>query len=80
MFLVLGSRGRARQLQVLLDGEPIAAADAGEDVRGGEATISKQRLYRLVDLPQAGDHTLELRFDAGSRATRSRSARPGGGR
>ena len=65
MFLVLGSEDRPRSLQVLLDGKPIAAADAGEDVHGGEATISKQRLYRLVDLPQAGDHTLELRFAPG---------------
>ena len=29
------------------------------------ATIAEQRLYRLVDLPQAGEHTLELRFDDG---------------
>ena len=55
----------ARKLEVLLDGKPIAAADAGEDVRGGAATISAQRLYRLVDLPRAGDHTLELHFDPG---------------
>ena len=40
VFLVLGSEDRPRSLQVLLDGKPIAAADAGEDVHGGEATIS----------------------------------------
>jgi cytochrome c biogenesis protein CcdA/thiol-disulfide isomerase/thioredoxin len=65
VFLVLGSEARPRSMQVLLDGRPIAAPDAGEDVHGGEATISKQRLYRLVDLPRAGDHTLELRFAPG---------------
>jgi len=65
VFLVLGSEGRPRSLHVLLDGEPIAATDAGEDVHGGVATISKQRLYRLVDLPRAGEHTLELRFAHG---------------
>ena len=50
---------------MLLDGKPISAADAGEDVHGGEATITGQRLYRLVDLPRAGTHTLELRFEPG---------------
>ncbi len=65
VFLVLGSEDRPRTLQVLLDGKPISAADAGEDVHGGEATITGQRLYRLVDLPRAGTHTLELRFERG---------------
>jgi cytochrome c biogenesis protein CcdA/thiol-disulfide isomerase/thioredoxin len=65
VFLVLGSPGRPRELQVLLDGRPISDADAGADVHGGTATISAQRLYRLVDLPEAGRHTLELRFQPG---------------
>jgi cytochrome c biogenesis protein CcdA/thiol-disulfide isomerase/thioredoxin len=64
-FLVLGSEDRPRSLRVLLDGKPISAADAGEDVHDGAATVSDQRLYRLVDLPRAGDHTLELRFEPG---------------
>jgi hypothetical protein len=37
-------------------------------VHGGKATISDQRLYRLVELPEAGDHTLTLRFDLGIEA------------
>ena len=65
VFLVLGSPGRPRRLQVLLDGQPISDDDAGADVHGGAATISNQRLYRLVDLPQAGRHTLELRLQPG---------------
>ena len=65
MFLVLGSPDRARRLEVLLDGKPISARDAGDDVDRGTATITRQRLYRLVDLPQAGRHTLELRFEDG---------------
>jgi cytochrome c biogenesis protein CcdA/thiol-disulfide isomerase/thioredoxin len=65
VFLVVGSEDRPRSLRVLLDGRPISAAEAGEDVRAGTATISDQRLYRLVDLPRAGDHTLELRFEPG---------------
>jgi cytochrome c biogenesis protein CcdA/thiol-disulfide isomerase/thioredoxin len=65
VFLVLGSPGRSRELQVLLDGHPISDADAGADVHGGAATITAQRLYRLVGLPQAGRHTLELRLQPG---------------
>ena len=65
VFLVLGSEDGPRELEVLLDGKPISDADAGEDVADARATIGPQRLYRLVDLPKAGRHTLELRFQAG---------------
>jgi cytochrome c biogenesis protein CcdA/thiol-disulfide isomerase/thioredoxin len=65
VFLVLGSPGQKRDVQVLLDGKPISSADAGEDVKDGTVTVSNQRLYRLVDLPKAGQHTLELRFAPG---------------
>ena len=50
---------------MLLDGEPVSDADAGEDVKGGVAEISAQRLYRLVELNEAGEHTLTLRFAPG---------------
>jgi thiol-disulfide isomerase/thioredoxin len=65
VFLVLGSPGGPAELEVLLDGEPIPDRLAGDDVSDSRATISRQRLYRLVDLPAAGRHTLELRFDDG---------------
>jgi cytochrome c biogenesis protein CcdA/thiol-disulfide isomerase/thioredoxin len=65
VFLVLGSRGRALTVDVELDGEPIEDRFAGEDVSGGEARVSRQRLYRLVDLPEAGDHSLTLTFEPG---------------
>jgi hypothetical protein len=38
---------------------------AGGDVRGGEVIVRRQRLYRLIDLPLVGPHTLELRIDPG---------------
>ena len=41
------------------------AATAGADVSGGVVRVTGQRLYRLVDLPKAGRHTLTLRFDPG---------------
>jgi cytochrome c biogenesis protein CcdA/thiol-disulfide isomerase/thioredoxin len=65
VFCVLGSPGRPRELRVSLDGAPISDADAGEDLRGGRARISEQRLYRLVDLHEPGRHTLTLHFAPG---------------
>ena len=65
VFLVLGSPDGPRDVEVLLDGEPIPDRLAGEDVKDGVATIGPQRLYRLVDLDKAGSHELELRFKPG---------------
>jgi thiol-disulfide isomerase/thioredoxin len=65
VFLVLGSPGHGRSVRVLLDGRPIPARLAGADVHGAAARIGPQRLYRLVDLPRAGRHTLTLEFEPG---------------
>jgi Thioredoxin like C-terminal domain len=65
VFLVMGSRGRPRRLRVLLDGRPISDAKAGDAVVGGSAVVSRQRLYRLVELPEVGRHMLRLRFQRG---------------
>ena len=65
VFLVLGSPRGPRTLRVELDGHPIPARLAGADVHGGVATIGAQRLYKLVDLPTVGRHTLTLRFAPG---------------
>jgi cytochrome c biogenesis protein CcdA/thiol-disulfide isomerase/thioredoxin len=65
VFLVLGSSRRSRAMRVLLDNKPIPDRFAGPDIHGGVATISDQRLYRLVDLPHPGRHTLTLRPQAG---------------
>ncbi|HYU60683.1 MAG TPA: cytochrome c biogenesis protein DipZ [Solirubrobacterales bacterium] len=65
VFLVLGSPGEPSQMRVLLDGEPIPDEVAGADVENGVATISEQRLYRLVELPHAERHTLTLEPEPG---------------
>jgi cytochrome c biogenesis protein CcdA/thiol-disulfide isomerase/thioredoxin len=65
VFLVLGSERGARRMRVLLDGARIPDRLAGEDVRDGFATISEQRLYRLVELPDAGRHNLTLEPEPG---------------
>ena len=62
---MLGSPGGARRVRVRLDGKPIAAADAGADVHGGDVTVDSHRLYNLVELPRVGDHVLELEPEAG---------------
>ncbi|MFL5885640.1 MAG: cytochrome c biogenesis protein DipZ [Thermoleophilaceae bacterium] len=65
VFLVLGSPDRARHVRVMLDGRPIPTSLSGPDVHGGAATVSFQRLYRLVTLPRVETHTLSLELDPG---------------
>jgi cytochrome c biogenesis protein CcdA/thiol-disulfide isomerase/thioredoxin len=65
VFCVLGSPDGPRRMKVLLDGRPIPDVLAGPDVHAGVATITEQRLYRLVDLHEPGRHVLTLRPASG---------------
>ncbi|HTA35182.1 MAG TPA: hypothetical protein VK761_00600, partial [Solirubrobacteraceae bacterium] len=66
VYLVLSSEGnRPRSVQVLLDGKPISAADAGADVHGAKVTVTGERLYTLVSLHSDERHQLSLRFTPG---------------
>jgi cytochrome c biogenesis protein CcdA/thiol-disulfide isomerase/thioredoxin len=66
VYLVLSSQGESpRRVEVLLDGRPISANDAGADVRDGAVTVGRQRLYSLVSLSGDQQHRLTLRFDPG---------------
>jgi cytochrome c biogenesis protein CcdA/thiol-disulfide isomerase/thioredoxin len=66
VYLVLSSQDeRPLPVRVLLDGHPIAAADAGADVRDGVVTVRRQRLYWLVSLRRDERHRLSLRFADG---------------
>jgi cytochrome c biogenesis protein CcdA/thiol-disulfide isomerase/thioredoxin len=60
VYLVLGSPGKPRKVEVMLDGKPIAAADDGKDVHNGYVTVTDERLYNLVELPKVEHHVLEL--------------------
>ncbi len=63
---MLSSPGeRPLPVQVLLDGKPIAARDAGADVHDGIVTVRRQRLYTLVSLAKNEQHHLSLRFAPG---------------
>jgi cytochrome c biogenesis protein CcdA/thiol-disulfide isomerase/thioredoxin len=66
VYLVLSSPGeRPLGVRVLLDGRPIAAADAGADVHGAMVTVRRQRLYTLVSLARNERHRLSLRLAPG---------------
>ncbi|MDP1846947.1 MAG: cytochrome c biogenesis protein DipZ [Solirubrobacteraceae bacterium] len=66
VYLVLASAGdRPRRVRVELDGRPIRADAAGDDVRDATVTVRGQRLYNLVRLDSPGEHVLALRFDRG---------------
>jgi cytochrome c biogenesis protein CcdA/thiol-disulfide isomerase/thioredoxin len=65
VYLVLGSPGEPRRVRVLLDGRPIPARLAGEDVKDGAVTVDEQRLYDLVDLPRVEQRRLRLIPESG---------------
>jgi len=66
VYLVLTSAGNVpRRLRVLLDGRPIASRAAGTDVHGGVVTVTGQRLYSLVSLPSAQQHSLTIQVPPG---------------
>ncbi len=66
VYLVLAAEeGMQRPVEVLLDGRPVPAAEAGKDVRAGRLGVRRQRLYSLVSLPRVERRTLTLRFAPG---------------
>ncbi|HSB57883.1 MAG TPA: redoxin family protein [Nitrosopumilaceae archaeon] len=48
------------ELQILLDGKPIATEDEGMDVKNGSVHISNNNLYNLVSSKEADQHTLTI--------------------
>jgi cytochrome c biogenesis protein CcdA/thiol-disulfide isomerase/thioredoxin len=66
VYLVMTSAGNMpRPVSVLLDGQPISARDAGADVHAGVVTVRGQRLYSIVSLPGAQQHTLTIEVPPG---------------
>ncbi|HEV7215398.1 MAG TPA: redoxin family protein [Chloroflexota bacterium] len=65
VYIVLTPAAVGQAATVLLDGAPIAAAQAGADVQHGRLTLDAPRLYSLVDLhgPPA-THDLRLEFSS----------------
>jgi thiol-disulfide isomerase/thioredoxin len=66
VYLVMTSSGNVpRSVQIVLDGRPISPADAGADVHGATAVVRGQRLYSLVSLPRAEQHTVTVELPSG---------------
>lgn len=68
VFLVMAPEvtGTKAVVTVLLNGQPIEAMVAGQDVVSGAVTVDEDRLYELVNFGDApGEHTLELQFESG---------------
>ncbi|MGB7957439.1 MAG: redoxin domain-containing protein [Minisyncoccia bacterium] len=52
-------------VEVLQDGKPVTAAEAGADVQDGKIFIQASRLYNLINNPDgSGTHILELIIDS----------------
>jgi hypothetical protein len=65
VFLVMGSPAHPRNVRVLLDGRPVPQQLSGSDVHAAVASVSFQRLYRLVELPRVERHSLTVELQAG---------------
>ena len=80
VFLVLGSPGAARHIQVLLDGKPIPAKLAGADVRRGAATIRASASTAWSTCRRSRNIVYPETSTPGSRVTPSPSASTAAGR
>ena len=62
---LVASSGAGTKVTVLLDGKPVGS-NAGDDVASdGTLTVKANRLYKVVHLPDYGEHTLELQVQGG---------------
>ena len=61
VYMVAAGAASGTTVEVMQDGAPISAADAGTDVHNGAVVISGNRLYNLVkNADGGGEHTLQL--------------------
>ena len=66
VYLVMGSPGHPRPVDVLLDGHAIPQSLAGTAIHAGVVQVQLQDLYNLVNLPSVQTHTLTVRVPAGT--------------
>ncbi len=60
VFLVMGSSASNAAVRVILDGKPLVE---GGDIQNGSIPVGEYRLYRVVELPEPGEHTLRLEME-----------------
>ena len=59
--MVAAGAANGTVVDIMQDGQPISATDAGSDVHNGTIVISGNRLYNLVkNADGGGEHTLQL--------------------
>lgn len=63
VYLVMTPSKNPVMVSVYLDGKQIDPKDSGEDVVNGKVTVNSNRLYRLVNLKEAQNHILKLKFE-----------------
>ncbi|MBI5613384.1 cytochrome c biogenesis protein DipZ [Candidatus Gottesmanbacteria bacterium] len=59
VYLVMRSKKDSARIKVSVDG---VSQYFGEDAIGGIVTVDSDRLYKLISLPTAGQHTMTLEF------------------
>jgi len=63
VYLVMRpAHGVKGMVRVFLDGSLVNGESAGEDVANGVVHVTSDRLYKLIKLEKAGEHTLKLQF------------------
>ena len=62
VFLVMRKSGSNASVSVKLDGEPLSLSEVGEDITNGVVVVSEDRLYKVINLPDASRGLLELEF------------------
>jgi len=61
VYMVAAGASAGTTVEVMQDGQPISAADAGSDVHDGKIIISGNKLYNIVkNADGGGEHTLQL--------------------
>ena len=60
-----GPSAGALPVRILLDGHPIPNSLAGSDVKNAKVMVGFNRLYRLVNLPEAQAHMLTVEVPRG---------------
>jgi hypothetical protein len=61
VYFVASGGATGTTVEVLQDGTPVPAADAGNDVQNGTLVVTGSRLHNLINNHDGGgEHTLEL--------------------
>ena len=64
VYMVAAGAANGTVVDVMQDGQPISAADAGSDVHNGKVVITGNKLYNLVKNSDGGGvHALELKAE-----------------